>query len=444
MSVKGLLLAYDFPPRVAVGGMRPYSWYRYWTEFGVAPVVVTRQWSNERGYELDYVAASESRHVLVEETERGTIIRTPYRPNLSNRLLLRYGRERFRLIRRGITAWSEIGQYYANVGPRRNLYTAARRYLREHGADAIVATGEPFVLFRYAHQLSEEFGIPWIADYRDPWSHDPSRGQGVGRRWQARLERRLTSTAAAVTTVSGFVAEVIGADIGGKPVHVIPNGFDPEALAGAADEPQGDERLTVAYVGSIYPFYPLESFFRVCESFVHDHDAPRFELVFVGLENQSAVEELLRRRFSTLAPFVTFHGRLPNDEMARVLARANALVAFNNYAYPGTKIFDYLALKRRVLLCYSADPEALELKARHYGYGDAGAADAGIMERLVAETGAGTVVRDAGHLNEVLAGLYDEFLQTGRVACDSHGIERFSRRTQAGRMAELVKDVAAR
>ncbi len=147
-------------------------------------------------------------------------------------------------------------------------------------------------------------------------------------------------------------------------------------------------------------------------------------------------------RFPTLAPFATFHGRMPNAEMARVLARANAFVMFNNYAYPGTKIFDYLALRRRVLLCYSDDPEALELKARHYNLDDADARDSRVLETLLEETGAGTVVRDAAHLREVLADLYDEFLQNGEVACHSHGIERFSRRTQAGRMAEVVKEVA--
>jgi hypothetical protein len=63
---------------------------------------------------------------------------------------------------------------------------------------------------------------------------------------------------------------------------------------------------------------------------------------------------------------------------------------------------------------------------------------------MLDETNGGTVVRDAHHLRAVLADLYDEFLRTGQVACHSRGIERFSRRTQAGLMAEVVKDVAMR
>jgi hypothetical protein len=44
---KLLILAYDFPPYVSVGGLRPYNWFKYLKEFGVEPIVVTRQWGNE-------------------------------------------------------------------------------------------------------------------------------------------------------------------------------------------------------------------------------------------------------------------------------------------------------------------------------------------------------------------------------------------------------------
>lgn len=52
---KVLILAYDFPPYVSVGGMRPYNWYRYLKEFDVEPVVITRQWENKHGNQLDYI-----------------------------------------------------------------------------------------------------------------------------------------------------------------------------------------------------------------------------------------------------------------------------------------------------------------------------------------------------------------------------------------------------
>ena len=83
---KVLILAYDFPPYASVGALRPYSWYKYLHEFGIYPVVVTRQWNNKYGNHLDYIASGYSSQPVIEESERGTIIRTPYFPNLANKL----------------------------------------------------------------------------------------------------------------------------------------------------------------------------------------------------------------------------------------------------------------------------------------------------------------------------------------------------------------------
>ena len=73
------------------------------------------------------------------------------------------------------------------IGPKKELYRAARAYLRHDRVDAIVATGEPFVLFNYATRLSSEFGVPWIADFRDPWSHDSLSAAAYSPAWDTRL-----------------------------------------------------------------------------------------------------------------------------------------------------------------------------------------------------------------------------------------------------------------
>jgi hypothetical protein len=199
---KVLILAYDFPPFVSVGGLRPYNWYKYFSEYGFYPIVVTRQWSNEHGNELDYVAPGYSTTIIVEESEEGTILRTPYRPNLSNRLLLKYGPNKFKLGRKLITGFFEVLQFHFNVGPKLELYKAAKHYLQNNRADVIIATGDPFVLFRYAANLSKEFDIPWVADYRDPWSQGLfARKRSILSILQRFNEKRFVSNASIITTV---------------------------------------------------------------------------------------------------------------------------------------------------------------------------------------------------------------------------------------------------
>ncbi len=438
-----LILAYDFPPLVRVGGLRPYSWFRYFHEFGIEPVVVTRQWDNVYGDDRDYVAPSATDGLVVERDEHGTILRTPYRPNLSHRLLLRHGPTRYGLIRKAVTAWYEAGQYYLAIGPKKELYRAARGYLRENRVDAIVATGEPFVLFNYATRLSAEFGIPWIADFRDPWSQD---SESVGRRispaWDARQELRSTRSASFLTTVSESFRDVIAPLHRGKTIHIIRNGYDAEAISSAAGVDQGSERLTIAIAGSLYAWDPIESFLGVCDRLVRQ-SGQELELRFIGASEPRAVESLLASGFPGLSGCVRFVERLPNDRAAVELSRANVLLMFNNYATVGTKIYDYLALKRKVLLCYSEDPSALQLWARHYNLRECSARDSRPAERLIEETEAGVVVRDERHLEEVLRELLDEFSGSGSIACRSSGTERFSRREQAGRLAALLAELKA-
>mgnify|MGYP001445437583 FL=1 len=54
---KVLILAYDFPPYNSIGAQRPYSWLKYFNEFGFQPIIVTRHWDEIRDEE-DYYKAS--------------------------------------------------------------------------------------------------------------------------------------------------------------------------------------------------------------------------------------------------------------------------------------------------------------------------------------------------------------------------------------------------
>ncbi len=193
---KVLILAYDFPPYVSVGGLRPYNWYKYLKEFDVEPVVITRQWGNVHGNKLDYISAGESEKCIIEETEFGTILRTPYKPNLANRMMLKHGERKYRFFRKSISAFYEFAQFIFPIGPKAELYKGAKHYLKNNEVDVIIATGDPFVLFSFASKLSKEFGIHWIADYRDPWSQGIEIQKKIllkywSRLFEKKLQKRL-------------------------------------------------------------------------------------------------------------------------------------------------------------------------------------------------------------------------------------------------------------
>jgi glycosyltransferase involved in cell wall biosynthesis len=264
----------------------------------------------------------------------------------------------------------------------------------------------------------------------------------VSRTWNARLETRFTSSASAITTVSEFVGDLVATLIKGKPIHIVPNGYDPDAVGRARGIEQSSEKLTIAFVGTIYDGYPLEGVLSACSEFlVRTHDA-RFELRFVGIDRENEVERMVRSRYAALIPFVSFFKRAPNAEIMETLASANAFLLFNNFAYVGTKIYDYLGLRRRILLCFSDDTQTRKLRHEWYDRDEAGRMNRRVQEDMVRATQSGVVIRDEGHLMDTLLGLYREFLENGRIACNSVGSEAYSRESHAGKMAEIVRGVS--
>lgn len=442
---KLLILAFDFPPYVSVGGLRPYNWYRYLKEFGIEPIVVTRQWANKHGNHLDYIEAGTSDETLVEVSEFGTILRSPYHPNLSNRLLLKHGEKKYSVLRKGITAFYEFAQFLYPFGPKVEIYVTAREYLKKNKVDAIIATGDPFILFKYASQLSKEFNIPWIADYRDPWSHNQEYANTpLLRLWNRTFEKKTVASASCITTVSKFVHDKIDSLVPGKPFLLMPNGYDPTVIDSIAEIPQQKEELQIAFVGTIYDWHPLESFLRVCNEFIQQHPTAKFKLNFYGTNVSEKLNHLVSDVYPLLENHTSITPKIPNAELLEKLARNNVMLLFNYYSYMGTKIFDYLGIRRKMILCFANDPEANKLKEQYYSIQESDTESKQLQADLIHETNSGIIVEDATHLKRVLDELYAEFEEKGFIACDSVGVEKYSRKIQVEKLAEIVRRTESR
>jgi glycosyltransferase involved in cell wall biosynthesis len=112
--------------------------------------------------------------------------------------------------------------------------------------DVIFSSSFPVTAHLIARTLHRATGVPWLAEFRDPWSEARPPGTEPGR--AARLERKLAREATTVTMTSRSWAER-HAELWNRPVHVLPNGhaFDATATAALPDE------LVVGYLGTFYP-----------------------------------------------------------------------------------------------------------------------------------------------------------------------------------------------
>jgi glycosyltransferase involved in cell wall biosynthesis len=424
-----------------VGGLRPNFWLKHLKKYGVHPVVVTRQWGNSFGSELDYVAPGHSPQVLVEEFEYGTIIRTPYTPNLANRLLLRFGPKRLSFLRRMISAWYEFLQFLFIVGPKAGLYRGARQYLSNDRVDVIIATGDPFILFRYGSKLSREFNIPWIADYRDPWVEDNNYSSNLLlKKWYSFFERRYLENVHTITTVSTYLQAIISQNLVGKKFVVLPNGYDPAAVAHAGQTLQGRKILTIALAGLLYEYHPWKLFLEVCNQWKTDHQGARFKIDFYGIKNHSEVSQFVDAHCKALKGCFTIHPKTPHHELMHHLAHANLFLLFNNYSMVHTKLYEYIALRRKILLCFTNDENAFQLKTKKYPLQDLKTESGRVQEELIIQTRSGINVTDSNYLYRVLDECYHEFKTNGFIECNPTGVEQFSRLRQVEHLARLLKE----
>ena len=439
---KVLILAYDFPPYVSVGGLRPHAWYKYLKEFGVEPIVVTRQWGNVHGNYLDYISEGSSDQTIIEETEFGTIIQSPYQPNAANRLMLKYGENKFRIIRKSISAFYEFVQFLFAVGPKSSIYKTAKQYLKSNRVDVIIATGDPFVLFSYAAKLSEQYKTPWIADYRDPWSQSFSaKKRDFQRVIDYVFESYFVKSASSIVTVDLLFKLKLAQIFPTKQLTILPNGFDSIEIDKTKQIQQINKLLTFSFIGTIYLWHPLNQLLSSFSNFTKENPQFKFLIKFYGINNTEIIEEMTKKLFPELIEKLIFLPKIPNGELLQLVSKDNVLLLFNYYQFTGTKIYDYLGLRRKILLCFKNDHEALKLKEQYYFK----TIETDICPQIdiLHETNAGIIVKDAFHLKEVLQELFEEFEEKGEISCHSVGVEKYARKIQVERLAEIIKGIAA-
>ena len=104
-----------------------------------------------------------------------------------------------------------------------------KKYLKEHPVDLIVSTGPPQSMHMIGRKLARETGLPWIADFRDPWTKifyfKHLSMTRATERWHHKMEKKVLDDATAVVAVSPLVQQDFQA-MTQTPVELITNGFD--------------------------------------------------------------------------------------------------------------------------------------------------------------------------------------------------------------------------
>src|SRR5262245_14119588 len=207
---------------------------------------------------------------------------------------------------------------------------ATVRLCQRSPIDVIWATAGPVSSFLVAQRSSVRTGIPYVLDFRDPWTITCTDFEARRPMWARRLDRRrmfvLLQGAQSVVFRHETEAEcfwrVYPEALKSTSVHLIPNGYD-----GDIDNiyPSKGNKCTIVYSGTLIS-YQYESLLAAL-TVLKQKAAPQsnfLHLLFVG----EGIESLLKERIRTLglSDMVEMRGQVGQDELVRLYRQAHAFL----------------------------------------------------------------------------------------------------------------------
>lgn len=203
--------------------------------------------------------------------------------------------------------------------------------------DYIIFSGGPFLHFSLQKKLKDKFNAKVILDYRDPLSNNPSMNDGFIKKLIKRFfERKFNKLADEILAVNEVCKE--GMPLENK-VTIIKNGFDDEKI-GSTLTSNLNEFIPKGLIncGKVYPDFKLDFLFSNLTA------TPELNMLQIGAN---------RETFPKIVPNnLRFKGFIEYQEM--ILEIKNAEIALlltggKKFESP-TKLFDYLALNKKILI----------------------------------------------------------------------------------------------
>jgi len=417
---KLLYIAYFFPPIGGAGVQRSLKFVRYLPEHGWEPTVITaraRYWMEDAALLAELVPRTRIRRArflggaLVHgrpprlrgdpgaAAEGGPhSIPTPHvAPSPSAPISPeasaggQRSTARIRMLRSLSGALLVPDPYLGWALPAWRLAAAE---LRAGSYDAILTTSSPDSTHLIGHSLRRRFGIPWVADFRDPWTRRLSFAPPtpLHLRLHRAMEAACLRQADRVVVTNEETAEdfrrLHRLDAPGK-IVVIMNGYDEEDFTKATTwlETQpapGDAscpahlRAGILHAGQLNPERPITPFLRGLRLWIDRNpgQAHRASTVFLGAHydrDRAAVRQ------NSLEDFVRFEPPRTHLESVAALLRCRALLLLEQNSERGAlilpgKVFEYLRSGRPILaLVPSGGAADRFVRSRHAGVTMSGA-----------------------------------------------------------------------
>ncbi len=369
---KALIITYYWPPGGGAGVQRWLKFVKYLRDFDWEPVVYTPE-----NPELPVTD-----HSLEKDIPGNiTIIKRPiWEPYLAYKRFI--GQKTDVGINAGFLSENKKPKLTENISVwiRGNFFIPDARkfwikpsvkylqqYLKNNPVDVIISTGPPHSMHMIAMKLKKKLKIPWLADFRDPWTNIDFYGDlkltGMADRKHHSLEKTVLEYANIVSVVSPGMAEDFN-KICNRDYVVITNGFDEDDVV-VKKGLIPDKEFSITHIGTMTRtrnpevlWESLQEIIEVNSDFTRD-----LELKLVGKVDIEVRESI--KQFG-LERFVQYTEYMPHDILSKYQQQSQVLLLVINDT-PNAKLiltgkfFEYIGAGRPILCIGPEDGDAAKI-----------------------------------------------------------------------------------
>jgi len=425
---RALIITYYWPPAGSSGVQRWVKFVKYLREYGWEPVVYTA--NNPEVASLDESLSKEIPNG-VEVIRRN--VPEPYG------LYKFFTGNRGKKIGVGFTSSTKKSGFINRLAiwVRGNFFIPDARmfwirpstrflkdYLKTNPVDIIITSGPPHSLHLIGLNLKKKLNIPWIADFRDPWTSIYFYKDLKLTRFADRINRKLELKVLRSSDLNVVVSKSMYEEFKQKgidKIEIVSNGFDHSEYDFSASI--DDNFFSIVHVGTIPPSSNSNAFWKALSRMAQEN--PEFDkklkIIFVGDVDSSVINSLKEYNLLEKTQLV---GYKPHSEIPKFQKSAQVLLVMA----PSTskeiltgKIFEYLAANRPVIAIGPIE---------------------GDLDNLLSETRAGMMLPSNSE-PEIFEGLkwFWEGYNSGWSSFNPQNINQYSRKELTRRMSELMNMV---
>lgn len=422
---KVLIISYFSPPCNLTASGRIGSWKDYLAESDIYPIIVTRNWTGLELNEYQRLEKSDTSKFLKEE--KSEVHYLEYKSNLRDRLFIKSEKLRFyKILSRFFTLINLIFRNFSlKFIPYNNFYYKAVEILtKDDTIETVLISGNPFEQFYFGYLLKKKFPhINWIADYRDDWTTSeltPTKSllQRIILNLEKKSEKKWLSNATTFTSVSPFYVDKISGLIN-KKGHVVFNGYNEELIKLQSIKNKG--KYTITYNGSLYSTQKIETFLEAYKLFINKY-AQSFEIkiYFPGLGYDKTQSHRVKKILKGYEQYYSITDRVPKQDVINIQLKSDLLlmVAHDNIkGIPSSKIFEYIGLRKPILLCPS---------------------DHDVLKQIVSSLNHGFIAEDKDACFNYLCNSIEN---TSPILMSTEETEHFSSIHQVKKMASIIHNL---